>query len=223
MQTSSLVFDLFCLVLIVLTTIFFARKGIIAGLLSLLGSAIAIGVSAFGSRALAPVIFSRFFEDRLVQSLGDAFAQQNALNLDLMLEQLSGLLPDTARQALLGSLSGADLSVVGLAETVVAEIVKPVLLPIITVVLFILFFLLLRVIIGVLLHLLQATRGLPYLGTAQKAFGGLAGVCIGAVYVFVIVAVLKGLEAFLGGNMAPSELLASSLFYQSFSRIPFPL
>ncbi len=219
MQISSLVFDLFCLVIILLSAIFFARKGVIAGLLSLLGSAIAIGVAVFGANRLAPVVFGRFFEDRLVQTLGDAFAQQNALTLDLMLEQLTGLLPPAAQQALLDRLGGADLSVVGLAETVVGEIVKPVVLPIITLVLFIIFFLLLRVLIGVLLHLLQATRGLPYLGTAQKAFGGVAGVCIGAVYVLVMVVVLKGLGGLLGAGFPAEEWLASSLFYQSFGRI----
>lgn len=221
MQISSLIFDVFCLVLILLSALFFARKGVIAGLLSLLGSAVAVVAAAMGARTLAPRVFGQFVEDRLVQSLGDAFAQQNAIALDQMLEKLSELLPPAAQQALLGTLGDADLSVVGLAETVVGEMVKPVMLPIITLVLFVIFFLLLRVLIGFLLHLLQATRGLPYLGTAQKAFGGVAGVCIGAVYVFVIVAVLKALGALMGEGFFVEEWLASSLFYQAFGRIPF--
>ena len=221
MQTYSLFFDIFCLILILLSALYFARKGVIAGLLSLLGTVVAVAVSAFGSRALALPVFERFFRANLVGSLEEAFAQQNALSIDLMLEQMSRLLPPAAQQALLDSLGNVDLSAASLAEKVVTEIVQPVVLPVVSLVLFIIFFLALRMLIGALLHFLRAARGLPFLGTAQKAFGAVAGVCIGALYVALLVIILKQAGAFLDIPFLTPDVLEGSMFFKAFSGFNF--
>ncbi|MDL2253557.1 hypothetical protein LJC49_05710 [Ruminococcaceae bacterium OttesenSCG-928-I18] len=221
MQASALIFDIVCLVIIILCALFFARKGILAGLLSLLGTVISIAVASLGSRALALPVFDRFFRPGLEESLENAFAEQNALATDMMLEEMSNFLPGPAQEALLASIGSADLNMENLAEKIVTEMVQPIVLPVITLVLFVILFFMLRVIIAILLHVLQAARGLPFVGTAQKAMGAVAGVFIGALYVFILVTVLEVVGTLMTPSEASEGLIANSLFYNVFSNINF--
>ncbi len=223
MPLPALIFDIACLVVLLLSALYFARKGIIAGLLSLLGTAIAIAVSTFAARSFALPVFDKFFRAGLLESLESAFADQNALAIENAMQQLNQILPAQAREALLGAVNISELNPAQLADKMVTEIVQPLVLPVVTLVLFVVCFLLARVLIGVLLHLLSAARGLPYIGTVQKAFGAVAGVCIGALYVFVLVMVLEVAGNFLGAEALGGGVLTSSYFYKAFSQINFIL
>lgn len=218
---TSIIFDIICFALIIGCTIYFASKGLLAGLLSLLGTIASLVIAFFASRALAPNIFEWLFRDRLIDSTHAAIAEHAVANIGDLLDEVVGFLPDFVKEPIIAQFGG-DITLFDsweFATRVVDDVITPIVTPIIAVILFVIIFALLRLLFSVLTRLLRGVNRVPVIGTANRVLGGVAGVLIGLLYVFLLVVVLSALSSLYGSEADPGGLFGRSLFYRLFSHI----
>ncbi len=217
MQLNALAFDLICFSIVALTALYFSGRGGLMGLLSMVGTVLAAGVSMFAARSLASPVFDTFFRDRLITGLEESFLHQSAQEPRLALEEFSRQLPSGLQDTMLAAMEQIDIGTEGYVELLVNDVVKAILLPAIVLLLFLLFFALLRPIVGVLLHLLRRGRDFAKLKTPQRIAGALIGVLLGGVYALVLVNVAAGIAPIMEFPFFQSNALEDSFFYTLFA------
>lgn len=221
-MVSSVIFDIICVALIVICAAYFAAKGLLAGLLSLVGTLVCLVASFFAGRELALPVFNGLFRDRLIQSTSDAIAEHAVTNINELLDQVVGFLPDFVKQPIIDQFGTVTLfDSWDFATRVVDEVISPLIVPIIAVVLFVIVFILLRLLFNIITKLLRGVNRVPVIGTANRVLGGVAGIVVGLLYVFLLVVVLSALSSLYGSELDPGGLFGRSIFYRLFSHIQF--
>ncbi len=213
MQGAALIFDGICLLIIVLTAIFFSKKGGVVGIFSMAGTLLVAGVSLFGARALASPVFDYFFRDRLIMGLEESFLHQSMEEPRLALEEFSAQLPSGLQKSLLDSMEQIDMGTDGYMELLVNDVVKAIVLPAIVLVLFLIFFALLRPLLTMLLHVIFKKKTFSKLKTPQKVMGALVGLVVGCLYVLVLVNVAAAIAPIMEFSFFQSETLRGSVVY----------
>lgn len=219
-MTVSIVFDIVCVAIIVICALYFASKGLLAGLLSLASTLISLAVAFFGGRALSPKVFEWLFRDRLIENTYSAIEEHAVSNIRDLLGEVVGFLPDFVKEPIIDQFGDFTIfDSYGFAARVVDEVIAPIVIPIITVILIILIFVLLRLLFNILIKLLRGVNRVPVLGAANRIMGGVAGLLVGLLYVFLLVVVLSAMgflyDADTGG------FFGRSIFYRLFSNIRF--
>lgn len=225
MTTASAIFDISALVLLVICTLYYARKGFLSGIISLAGTVASIVLSYFISRNLAPSFFASFIRPGLEERIAAALAQQTEMTvqgLQAALESVVGFLPDYAAAAVVNAYEYSSTpNAAEFAAGMVTDLIEPMFTPVIALVLFVLSFMLLRILFGVLNRIVRGLARLPLLGTANSALGAAMGVFVAAVYVFLAVMLLGATYAALGGLSPLDNPFTGSIFYRLFSSLPF--
>ncbi|HJB58918.1 MAG TPA: hypothetical protein H9771_04555 [Candidatus Faecalibacterium faecipullorum] len=228
-MNPSFLFDMMCTAVWLGLAVHYARKGLLAALVQIVGSLFSLigaqQAAAWGSGALFDRFLAGSFRERIAVSLSAG----GAVDLAAIAERYAGFLPEPIRrqvvaaceQALAGLLTD---NVLVMADTIVQEVIRPLLTPVFSVVLFFLCFAALRMVISLLVTVLGLVNRLPVLGAVNRGLGLAAGVAAGLADVFLLLCVVWALIVITGGNLPAlnEQLLGGSIYYQTFSRInPF--
>ncbi len=217
MTATSLIFDGICLLIVLLTAVYFSSKGGLTAVFSVVGTMVVFVLSLFGARTLAPIVFDYFFKDRLITGIQESVWDAGAQEPLLALEEFSQSLPKGLRESLLASADQVEAGTEGYVELLVNDVVKALLLPAIILILFIILFALLRPLVTLLVHMIRKGRGITKLKTPQKVAGALAGVFLGGLYVLLLVNVAAAVAPIMEFSFFQNGALQSSIFYRLFT------
>ena len=173
--TPALVYDFIFLAVFAFAAVKSWQKGFLAGLTELIGAVLGVGVAVWGSRTLAPEVYSRFFSDA-VSSRVDQAVSQSGGDLAAAVQKLD-FLPDTVRTAMANTLQTAGDQ---LPERVTA-LLEPLFLPLVQVLLFVLLALIVRWVFALLVRLLRGVNAIPLVGGANRLLGLMLGLVTGAL------------------------------------------
>ena len=201
-----------------------SKQGLIATLVNLAGYFVALAVAWPLSRYISAQLFSYGLRAGLVESVAQRLAE-NGETLELL---------DTAAQVLDGlpeyvaSLLHMDPDAVqrladalgGTAEAGAQAIVDGVLAPVVTgalaVLLFVLLFPLLLWVVRLITRLFRAANNIPIVGPLNSVLGGVTGLLVGIISLFVWALILQFIVLLTGGSLLflNNEVLASTVTYR---------
>ncbi len=225
----SFVFDMICVVLVLVLALRYARKGLLATLVGLVGNlASMIGANLFANWA-APWLFTNLMAAGFREKIAATLAESGSVDLAALAQQYAGFLPDSFRQSVVESVSGAlagslQSNAAQMAGALVTEVIQPLITPVLSIVLFFVAFALCRMVVSLLGTVMGLVNRIPVLGTVNRGLGFVGGFMAGAVDLFLVLCVVWALIVVTGGSLPllNDQVLASSWFYQLFSRLnPF--
>ena len=73
--SPAILYDILFLIVFSFAAVKSWQKGFLAGLAELIGAVLGVGIAVWGSRALAPEIYQRFFSDAIANKVDQAVAQ----------------------------------------------------------------------------------------------------------------------------------------------------
>ena len=177
-----------------------------AGLTELVGAVLGVGVAVWGSRTLAPEVYTRFFSDSVTARVNEAVAQSGG-DIAAALQQLD-FLPESLRTAAANALQTAGDQ---LPEKLTA-LLEPLFLPLVQVVLFVLLCLIVRWVFALLVRLLRGVNALPLLGGANRRLGLWLGLVTGALDCWLVALALWFAAGITAGKL---EWLTPAALQQS--------
>ena len=103
--SPAILYDILFLIVFSFAAVKSWQKGFLAGLAELIGAVLGVGIAVWGSRALAPEIYQRFFSDAIANKVDQAVAQSGGD----MAAAVQGLdfLPESLRTAVAAGLQTA--------------------------------------------------------------------------------------------------------------------
>ena len=211
--TPALVYDFIFLAVFSFTAVKSWQKGFLAGLTELIGAVLGVGVAVWGSRTLAPEVYSRFFSDAVASRVDQAVAQSGG-DLAAAVQGLD-FLPETIRTAAAAALQTAGDQ---LPEKVTA-LLEPLFLPLVQVLLFVLLAFLVRWVFALLVRLLRGVNAIPLVGGANRLLGLMLGLVTGALDCWLLALALWFAAAVTTGKIEwlTTAVLQRSVGYSFFS------
>ena len=103
--SPALIYDFLFLAIFSFAAVKSWQKGFLAGLTELVGAVLGVGVAVWGSRTLAPEVYTRFFSDSVTARVNEAVAQSGG-DIAAALQQLD-FLPESLRTAAANALQTA--------------------------------------------------------------------------------------------------------------------
>ena len=209
--SPAIIIDVALIAVIVVSVFHYARKGFVAGLMDLVGNLASLALAWVVSGKLSPTVFENFFKSGLIEQTARTIQQQGGVNLSVILDGLSGILPQKFIDDITAS---ADI-----AQQVVEKIIAPLVVPLITVVVFFATFVLCRVVIAFLVTVLTNINKIPLLGGVNRILGVCIGVVAGFINVLLILCLLWAVVVITNGNLpfVNDSSLSGSCFYSFFS------
>ena len=207
--SPAIIIDVALIAVIVVSVFHYARKGFVAGLLAWVVSG-----------KLSPTVFENFFKSGLIEQTARTIQQQGGVNLSVILDGLSGILPQKFIDDITASAAGMlDSGAPDIAQQVVEKIIAPLVVPLITVVVFFATFVLCRVVIAFLVTVLTNINKIPLLGGVNRILGVCIGVVAGFINVLLILCLLWAVVVITNGNLpfVNDSSLSGSYFYSFFS------
>ena len=225
----SLIFDLLCLVLVLVVASRHAHKGLLSTIVDGVGTLVSLAGAWLVSGWASPQIFTQWFAPGLSEQVATQLGQGGALNLDHLISEVAGFLPPSVVQAVIDPIraqleSAFSGGVEQMTQTLMDSVIGPLIQPIITGVVFFLVFVALRMLVSILANMLTHVNGIPLIGAANKSLGFVAGVAVGLLYLFLTLCAVWFLIAITGGQLPylDDALLTGSIFYRIFGAInPF--
>lgn len=222
--SSALFLDLALFAILVIAVVVAAKRGFLATVLKLCGTALALAISWFAATGLSDTVFDTFFKNNLIEKTSQMISEGGQVSIQTVVDKIAAFLPESLVERLIGSseqLQGVlDSGTPGVASQVVDQVIAPLFLPIISVVVFFVCFAVTSVIIGFLTSALTNVNNIPIMGALNRTLGIFAGVVLGVVYILLALCALWAI-ILITGNELPyfnNETLSASLFYQFFSR-----
>ena len=225
----SLIFDLLCLVLVLVVASRHAHKGLLSTIVDGVGTLVSLAGAWLVSGWAAPQIFSQWFAPGLSAQVEGYLSQGGGVNLDSIIGEVAGFLPPSVVQSVIEPMRAQlEAAFAGGAEqmtqTLMDSVIGPLLQPIVTSVVFFLVFVALRMLVSILANMLTHVNGIPLIGAANKSLGFVAGLAVGLLYLFLTLCGIWLLISITGGQLPylDDALLTGSIFYRIFGAInPF--
>lgn len=209
----SILLDIAALLLVVICSVIYARKGLLSGIVVLLGTAAAIILATAVADQLSPAVFENFFRSSLEQRTVEAISQQSVANIDELLRSVLGFLPENTISAIVeGITANLDFSAGDIAHQIVEQVIAPLVIPIISVVVFFVVFAVVKVVVRLLASALTGMNKMPVLGGVNQALGAVMGLLIGLLYVFLLLCIIWAVGAAYGGTLV-EETFSTSILY----------
>ncbi len=218
--TPAILIDIALIVVIVGTVRHYAHKGFVAGVISLVGNLVSLALAWGVSGQVSPTVFENFFKSGLIEKTASSIQQYGTVNLNVILENLSGIIPQKFIDNILASASGLlDSNAPDVAHQVVEKIIAPLVVPMITVLMFFVTFILCRVVIALLVAVLTNLNRIPLIGGINRTLGICVGVVSGLINVLIILCLLWAVVVITNGNLPVinDTALSGSYFYSFFS------
>lgn len=216
----ALILDILLIVVIALTAFRYMKKGLVAGLLDLVGNLLALLVAWIASDRISPTVFENFFKQGLIEKITQTVQEQGTSGLTMLVENFSSILPGGMATEMTRSLqeilgSGAP----DLAVRIVDTILTPLIVPMITVVLFFIAFALCRLVISMLVAVLTNINKIPVLGSVNQLLGILVGVAGGVLNAVLLLCLIWAVVAITNNNLPVlnHDTLSGSVLYSLFS------
>ena len=210
--SPAIIIDVALIAVIVVSVFHYARKGFVAGLMDLVGNLASLALAWVVSGKLSPTVFENFFKSGLIEQTARTIQQQGGVNLSVILDGLSGILPQKFIDDITASAAGMlDSGAPDIAQQVVEKIIAPLVVPLITVVC--------RVVIAFLVTVLTNINKIPLLGGVNRILGVCIGVVAGFINVLLILCLLWAVVVITNGNLpfVNDSSLSGSYFYSFFS------
>ena len=218
--SPAIIIDVALIAVIVVSVFHYARKGFVAGLMDLVGNLASLALAWVVSGKLSPTVFENFFKSGFIEQTARTIQQQGGVNLSVILDGLSGILPQKFIDDITASAAGMlDSGAPDIAQQVVEKIIAPLVVPLITVVVFFATFVLCRVVIAFLVTVLTNINKIPLLGGVNRILGVCIGVVAGFINVLLILCLLWAVVVITNGNLpfVNDSSLSGSCFYSFFS------
>lgn len=225
----SFVFDMICIAVLVLLALRYGRKGLVATVVGLLGTAVSLlGAKMFSDWA-SPWIFDHLMAETFSERITETLSTGGSVDLAALTDQFAGFLPESFRLSVVESVTATIGSVMGssaaqLAQTIVSDVVQPLVTPVISIVLYFIAFAALRMVISLLVTVLGNINRIPVIGGVNRTLGFAVGLAAAAIDLFLALCVVWALIVVTGGSLPVlnDAVLASSWFYRLFMYInPF--
>lgn len=217
---ASLVLDIALIAVIVGTVLYYAKRGFLAGLLDLIGNLAALLLAWLASGKLSTTVFENFFKSNLITKTAETIQAQGGLNLNTLLDSLSGILPQRFIDNILSSADGLlDTSAPNIAQQVVEHIMAPLIMPLIGVAVFFVAFLLGKLLVSFLVAVLTNVNHIPLVGGANKMLGVLLGVVSGGINALLVLCAIWAVVGITSSKLpiVNDQTLSNSFFYSQFS------
>lgn len=218
--TPAVIIDIALIAVIIGTVFHYARKGFVAGVISLVGNLVSLGLAWGVSGKVSPTVFENFIKSGLIEKTANAIQQHGTVNLAAILENLSGIIPQKFIDNIMASASGLfDSNAPDVAIQVVEKVIAPLVVPMISVLLFFATFILCRVIIALLVAVLTNLNRIPLLGGINRMLGVCVGAVSGVINVLIILCLIWAVVVITNGNLPVinDATLSGSYFYSFFS------
>jgi uncharacterized membrane protein required for colicin V production len=210
--SPAIIIDVALIAVIVVSVFHYARKGFVAGLMDLVGNLASLALAWVVSGKLSPTVFENFFKSGLIEQTARTIQQQGGVNLSVILDGLSGILPQKFIDDITASAAGMlDSGAPDIAQQVVEKIIAPLVV--------FATFVLCRVVIAFLVTVLTNINKIPLLGGVNRILGVCIGVVAGFINVLLILCLLWAVVVITNGNLpfANDSSLSGSYFYSFFS------
>ena len=211
--SPAVVYDIIFLVVFSFAAVKCWQKGFLAGLMELIGAVLGVGIAVWGSRTLAPEVYSRFFSDAVTDWVDQAVAQSGG-DMAAMVQGLD-FLPESLRDAAANALQTAG----DLLPEKVNALLEPLFLPLVQVLLFVILCLVVRWVFALLVRLLRGVNAIPLLGGANRMLGLALGLVTGALDCWLLALLLWFLASVTVGQLEwlTPAVLQHSVGYSFFS------
>lgn len=225
----SFVFDMICAAAVLLLAARYARKGLMASLVGMVGTLASLIAARVFSNWAAPWIFEHLMADGFREKIAVTLAENGSVDLAALAESFAGFLPESFRRSVIDtftqSVAGAlSSNAAALADSIVTDVIQPLMTPVISIVLYFVAFAACRLFISFLMTVLGNVNRLPVLGGVNRTLGFAVGLAAGLIDLFLALCVVWALIVVTGGSLPllNDETLAASWFYQLFLRLnPF--
>lgn len=219
-KTPAVLVDLALCAVILFTTIYYARKGFLAGIIDLAANLLSMGLAWAVSGKVSPTVFENFFKSGLIDKMAHNIQQQGGVNLQALLGGLSGFLPQRLLDEIGASAAGLlDSGAPNIAQQVVERVIAPLVIPLISVVVFFATFALCRIVAALLVTAFKNVNRIPLIGGANKLLGGVIGAAAGVLYVLLGLCLIWAVVVITNGTLPVlnDQTLAASKFYSFFA------
>ncbi len=219
-KTPAVLVDLALCAVILFTTIYYARKGFLAGIIDLAANLLSMGLAWAVSGKVSPTVFENFFKSGLIDKMAHNIQQQGGVNLQALLGGLSGFLPQRLLDEIGASAAGLlDSGAPNIAQQVVERVIAPLVIPLISVVVFFATFSLCRIVAALLVTAFKNVNRIPLIGGANKLLGGVIGAAAGVLYVLLGLCLIWAIVVITNGTLPVlnDQTLAASKFYSFFA------
>ena len=176
----SLIFDGIALLILIAVIIGYAKKGFAGALVHLVGYFVACAGAWLLSDWLSPMI-AEWFRPAIGQQVEQSIAQWQAGSP----QEVSGFF------TWLQQLTGLELSAGNTAQAITDVIVNTGLAALISMILWLVLFSMLMILVRSISGKLRLINRIPVIGTANGFFGGVLGVLIGFIWVWLFVLLMR--------------------------------
>ena len=215
MYPVAFIFDLIVIGVLIACFFIYSRKGLLAGIVSFVGSLVAIITALVAARQLSPAVFNNFFRANIEAKTATAIAEQSAVNLEQL---LSGILPDFIVEPIVKTFGQTvDFGSSQVAYQIVDQVIAPLVVPIISILVFFIVFAILRVVLGFLGAFLSGANKIPVLGGVNRTLGGVIGILIGCLYVFIFANAVWAMNMIYGADSPLTVFSQSSITFKILS------
>ena len=204
-KNPSFLFDILCTAAWIALTVRYARKGLLASMVQLLGN----GLSLLGAHQLSSACAGWVFEHLLAggfrTQIAASLAAGGVVDLTGIADKYAGFLPQSFRASIVAACErsiGAVLSdnAVVLADTIVEKVLQPLL-------------------VSMLVTVLGLVNKLPVVGTVNRGLGWLVGGGTALMDIYLVLCVVWGLVVITGGSLSVlnDTVMSGSLYYKVFN------
>lgn len=220
MAISSILLDIVSLLILIGCVFYYAKKGFLSSIVSLVGTIAVFIVSKISAVRIAPWIFDNYFRPGINDKVAEAIKSQGALEIESLFGNFAMFIPKDMAKDLMDKIASSSI-VPGdkLVASIVDNVIEPMVTPFIAAITFIFIFVLLCVLVSFLSRILTATKKLPIIGTANSALGAVTGALIGALYIVVVFIAVSAVLGIWGGLTAKNDLFTHSVVWNLLSNM----
>lgn len=218
-MTPALILDILLLGILILSALFAWKQGFVSTLIELGGTVVSLAVSYLAVNKLTPQLFEQFFKSGLIAKTHEVLVNGEQGTVQTMLEGIASFLPKSLADQLLGNASAqldqlVNANAPNMAEQVVQTVIMPLILPLISVVVFFVAFALCNLLVRLARAAFANLNRVPLVGGANRAFGLVLGLVLGAMRIMLALCVVWAVQVVLASD---TNLLETSFFYSLFA------
>lgn len=203
---TGLLYDILFAVVLIMTAVYGWKRGFLSSLMLLAGGVVGIFGAVWAAQTFGPVIYDDYVGVTIAEKVSAALSE-NGGDVANAVQALT-FLPETIRDALLGTVN----EIAGEATPQVVEVLKPIILPLIQVILFLVVCILIRWLFRALAWALRGFNSIPLVGSLNRVLGLVLGALSGALNCWLLSLGLWLLSMLSSGQV---EFLRSAVLGQS--------
>lgn len=218
--TPAILLDIALVAVLIITMLKYRDRGLVSGLLDLVGNIAALIIAWFAGSKAAPVIFESVFKNGLIERTADTIQKQGQFNLNSVIAGISDILPKNFVDSITQSADGLlQSNAPELAQQIVEQVISPLVEPIITVVVFFAAYLICKMLIAFVATALTNINKIPMVGSVNHTLGAVIGVVAGIINAVLILCFLWAVVAITSDSLPVinSNALSGSFLYTMFS------